>query len=214
MHEIDFHQYRIPKHIPVMVTLHLPPSWYPDQIWNLSPNYRLQCVSETQRLARPPETRERLSVIQNGIPTLTAPKSISKRKYALMLSRICTEKNLDAGLDAAREAGIPVVLGGEASPYEEHLRYLREQIEPRLGSGPCWQGSAAYWPGRISGARKTRLLAAARCLLIPTLAPETSSLVALEAIAAGRPIIAFRSGAIPVIVTHGRTGFLVNMSQR
>jgi glycosyltransferase involved in cell wall biosynthesis len=51
------------------------------------------------------------------------------------------------------------------------------------------------------------------CLLHPTLAPETSSLVAMEALAAGTPVIAYRSGALPEIVDDGVTGFLVNSVQ-
>jgi glycosyltransferase involved in cell wall biosynthesis len=40
--------------------------------------------------------------------------------------------------------------------------------------------------------------------------PETSSLVAREAIACGTPVIGFRQGALPETIEHGRTGFLVD----
>jgi len=202
MHGIEFHRYQIPEHIPVLVTLHLPPSWYPEEIWRLPLNYQLQCVSETQRQTCPAEVRDRLAVVENGVPLVPAERLPKRRNYALMLSRICPEKNLHIGFEAARMCGVPILLAGDTFPYEEHLRYLRDEIEPRLGDG-------ARLLGPVGGAEKTRLLARARCLLLPTIAPETSSLVAMEALAVGTPVVAYPSGAIPEIVEHGRTGFLV-----
>ncbi len=38
LHGIDFHRYRLPRGLPVLVTLHLPPSWYPESIWTLPAN--------------------------------------------------------------------------------------------------------------------------------------------------------------------------------
>ncbi len=200
MHGIDFHRYPLPRELPVLATLHLPPSWYPDTIWSLPANYQLQCVSESQRRACPESAQPRLTVVENGVPVSTA--QTTRGSYALLLSRICPEKNLHAGLDAAKLAGVCAVLAGEAFPYPEHLAYMENEIRPRLGP-------AAQLAGPVHGARKQALLAEARCLLLPTLAPETSSLSAMEALGAGTPVVAYPSGAIPEIVEHGRTGFLV-----
>ncbi len=199
MHGIDFHAYRLPPGLPVLATLHLPPSWYPAAIWSLPANYRLQCVSTSQRRACPPEAQHRLTVVENGVPL---GPTAEKENYALLLSRICPEKNLHAGLDAARLAGVPCLLAGEAFPYPEHTAYMDEQIRPRLGG-------RARWLGPVYSEEKAQLLARARCLLLPTLAPETSSLAVMEALAAGTPVIAYPSGALPEVVEHGRTGFLV-----
>ncbi len=210
LHGIDFHLYRIPEHIPVLVTLHLPPSWYPESIWQLPARFQLQCVSESQRQACPASARERLLLIENGVDLDVSSADVEKTDdthgVCLMLSRICPEKNLHVGLDAARRAGIPALLCGEAFAYESHLQYLREVIEPRLGEH-------ARLLGAVGRARKQALLERACCLLLPTLAPETSSLVAMEALAAGTPVVAFPSGAIPEIIEHGRTGFLVRTEQ-
>lgn len=203
MHGIDFHRYILPRHIPVLVTLHLPPSWYPSAIWDLPANVHLQCVSQSQRSACPERCLGRLLVAGNGVP-LPPPAAGRRRRgrYALMLSRICPEKNLHLGLDAARSAGVPVLLAGEVYPYPEHLLYFEQQIRPRLGIG-------ARFIGPVGGHAKQRLLSRARCLLVPSLAEETSSLVAMEALAAGTPVVALPSGALPEIIEDGRTGFLV-----
>jgi glycosyltransferase involved in cell wall biosynthesis len=106
-------------------------------------------------------------------------------------------------LDAAKAAGVPLLLAGAVFPYREHRRYFEEEICPRLDH-------KRRWIGPVVGPAKRRLLAAARCLLAPSLAPETSSLVAREALAAGTPVVALRNGALVEVVEPGRTGLLVD----
>jgi glycosyltransferase involved in cell wall biosynthesis len=119
-----------------------------------------------------------------------------------MLGRICPEKGVHLALDAAKQADIPLLIAGEVYGYEAHRRYFEEEVRPRLYRLRCFLGPVGF-------ARKRRLLAAARCLLVASTAPETSSLVAREAAAAGTPVVAFPNGALAETVEHGRTGFLV-----
>lgn len=202
LHGIDFAEYLPPGDIPVLATLHLPLDWYPPAA--LHPdraNTYLHCVSEPQRRSAPPGVAL-LPTIENGIPVARFDNGQRRRAFALALGRVCPEKGFHIALDAARRAGAPLLLAGQVFGYESHRRYFEDEIVPRLDRARRFVGPASF-------ARKRRLLAGARCLLIPSVAPETSSLVAMEALASGTPVIAFPTGALPEIVTHGVTGYLV-----
>ena len=56
----------------------------------------------------------------------------AKRRFALLLARICPEKGVHLAMDAAKRAGIPLLIAGEMFPYTAHHRYFAEEVEPRL----------------------------------------------------------------------------------
>lgn len=204
-HGIDFHEYSESFGIPALVTLHLPPDWYPAAIFDdVSPQRWLHCVSVAQQ-GRCPPASALLPPIPNGVDLSRYSPAIRKRGYLFSMGRICPEKGFEHALDAAAKAAMPLVLAGEVYPYETHQRYFRDEIIPRLDS-------SRRFIGAVGPDRKRRLLAGAKAVLIPSLAAETSSLVAMEAAASGTPVIAFPSGALAEIVRDGRTGFLVSDS--
>jgi glycosyltransferase involved in cell wall biosynthesis len=203
-HGIDFHACIPPPGKPTLVTLHLPPAWYPAQaIAGGRLHTWFNCVSHAQARACPPGT-DTAAIIPNGVPieALSTARQ-SPRAFTLMLGRVCPEKAQHLALQAAHEAGIALLLGGDVFPYPEHRAYFEDVVRPLLDRQRRYLGPIGF-------ARKRRLLASARCLLVPSLAPETSSLVTMEALACGTPVIAFRAGALPEIVEHGRTGILVD----
>jgi glycosyltransferase involved in cell wall biosynthesis len=202
MHGVDFYSYLPAPGIPVLVTLHLPAEWYPPEAFNaLRPETYLTCVSRTQERNCPPAARL-LPAIGNGVPTNLLAARHAKRPFALTLGRVCPEKGFHLALQAAERADIGLVMAGEVFRYPAHERYFAQAIAPFLGP-------MRRFIGHVGFHRKRRLLSAATCLLVPSLVPETSSLVAMEALACGTPVIAFPSGELAEIVEHGKTGFLV-----
>jgi CelD/BcsL family acetyltransferase involved in cellulose biosynthesis/glycosyltransferase involved in cell wall biosynthesis len=200
-HGLDFHTY-LPEHAPpILCTLHLPPDWYPAQVFTPRPGVYLHCVSAAQR-ARCPRAARLLDDIPNGVD-LARFRPGAKDGFALVLGRLCPEKGVHLALEAARRAGLPLRIAGRVFAYPEHQRYFAERIAPLLDEQRTFIG-----PARLH--EKTRLLAAASCVVVPSQVAETSSLVAMEALASGTPVVASRLGALPDLIRQGVTGFVAD----
>ena len=204
---VHFHGLDFPACLPrtqaqMIATLHLPIDWYPaSALRAVADRVRFVCVSGSQR--RSAEAAGLATdLIENGVDVTPLPIN-RKRAYAAALGRICPEKSFHEALDAARAADVDLLLAGRAFPFEEHQRYFHEVIQPRLDG-------RRRFIGPVNAAEKRQLLARARCLLVTSRAAETSSLVAMEALALGTPVVTFPSGALPEIVDDRRTGFIVD----
>jgi len=189
--------------VPVLATLHLPRSFYHEEwLRRSSRNLEFSCVSQSQAQTFA-DLPNLMGVVQNGIATERFTFSNRKRDYLLWIGRICEEKAPHEAIAAARQAGLRLILAGQVYPFSYHQQYFEREIRPHLGKGVEFVDSPLL-------EQKVALLRNARALLLTSTVPETSSLVAMEAMACGTPVIATRSGAFPEIVADQQTGFIVD----
>ncbi len=145
-------------------------------------------------------------MVCNGIDTEQYRGPKGARGFLLWMGRICPEKAPHVALRIAHRLDLPMIVAGPVHPFRYHETYFAEQVQPLLDDTRRYAGSVGL-------EKKIDLFRSAKCVLIPSLAPETSSLVAMEAISSGTPVIAFRSGALPEVVDHGQTGFVVESEE-
>jgi glycosyltransferase involved in cell wall biosynthesis len=198
-HGLDFHRYIPACDIPMLATLHLPIDHYPREIFERR-GVVLNCVSQSQAASSPQSIG--LPVVSNGVSTAFSG-SAEAGDYLLWLGRICPEKGTHIALEVAHLLGMPLKIAGPVHPYPAHLKYFADRVEPLLDGKRCYLGPAG-------SEEKRALLCRARCVLIPSTVAETSSLVAMEAMICGTPVVALRCGALPEIVEHAITGFIVD----
>jgi glycosyltransferase involved in cell wall biosynthesis/LmbE family N-acetylglucosaminyl deacetylase len=203
LHGVDCDEYLPDASLPIVVTLHLWPDRHPPAVVaGARPDMHLVCVSEAQRAACGKTTRT--STIRNGVQLRELLPDLDRaHEYVLLLGRISPEKGFHLAVDAARRNGLPVVIAGALFPYRSHREYFDHVLAPRLSEHVRFVGAVGF-------EEKRHLLAGARCLAVPTILPETSSLAAMEAFACGTPVVALRSPALAELIEDGRTGFLVD----
>jgi glycosyltransferase involved in cell wall biosynthesis len=197
-HGLDFHEYIPEVGVPMLATLHLPLSWYPEDLLERA-QIELNLVSHSQ--ANSHRAAAGWPVICNGVDISRYRERNGSGEFLLVLARVCPEKGIDVALRVAHRLDLPLVVAGPVHPFETHQQYFREQVEPLLDE-------RRRYVGAVGIDSKVELLSRAKCLLIPSLVAETSSLAAMEAISSGTPVISFKSGALPEVIDYGTTGFL------
>jgi glycosyltransferase involved in cell wall biosynthesis len=146
-----------------------------------------------------------VGMVYNGIDMVQyRPTSKKRGDFFVWLGRFAREKGAQLAIEAAKRAGVPIVLAGTVDRYiQESRRYFHEVIEPHI------DGEKVKYIGPVNMKQKLSLLSRARGFLNPIEWEEPFGMVMIEAMALGCPVISFARGAAPEIVQHGRTGFLV-----
>ena len=133
----------------------------------------------------PPVNVARLSRSSNQQPAT----SNQQPGYFLVVSRLGGYKKVDIVVEAFNKLGLPLKIVGDGPQY----KFLKEAAKNNI-----------EFLGRRSDTEVSALLANCRALIFPT--HEDFGIVPVEAMAAGKPIIAYRGGGALETVLEGVTG--------
>lgn len=182
---------------PVLYTLHGQVT--EDLCWSLRRSPRAVVgVSYSQYEQAAARGASLLGVTHNGIDVSAVPFSASGGEELLFLGRMEWRKGPDMAIRAACEVGRPLTLAGPITDRQ----FFEAEVEPLLGP-------QIRYVGVLDREGKRRALARSCCLLVPSRWSEPFGMVCVEAMAAGTPIAAMRSGALPEVVDDGVTGRVV-----
>jgi glycosyltransferase involved in cell wall biosynthesis len=107
-------------------------------------------------------------------------------EYALVSGRLVEEKGVDTAIAAARSAGVPLVVAGDG-PDAARLRALADGAEVRF-------------TGRLDHHTLADVRARAAVVVVPSRWEEPCPYAALDALAAGVPVLASDRGGLPELV--------------
>jgi glycosyltransferase involved in cell wall biosynthesis len=143
-----------------------------------------------------------LGTVHHGLPETLYQFRPGPGRYLAFVGRISPEKRVDRAIRIALSAELPLKIAAKVDRVDRE--YFESAIEPLL------HHELIEFLGEVGDGEKEALLGDAMALLFPIDWPEPFGLVAIEAMACGTPTIAFRRGAVPEILEHERTGFIVD----
>lgn len=123
------------------------------------------------------------------------------RPYLFALGRLVPQKGFDLLIRALRESGVTshdLLIAGDG-PELSALRSLSHELEVQ---------DRVHFLGRADRARVAELFRGCDFFVLPSRADEGLPVVCAEAMAAGKAIIAARSGGTPEAVIDGETGLV------
>lgn len=191
--------------VPVVVTWHGPFDEQVTPLFQLLNKPYVVSISDAQ--GKPAPGVNFLGTVYNGLPMENYPFSDQPEDYLLYVGRIDAEKGTHIAIDVAVQLGKKLIIAAKADVDVQHIRqYFEREVEPRLQA----HKNLVTWIGEVDETERNELMAKALCLLHPVTWPEPFGLTVIEAMGCGCPVVAFRRGSMPELISSGRTGFLVD----
>jgi glycosyltransferase involved in cell wall biosynthesis len=131
-------------------------------------------------------------------------KVVSSDAPLIFLSRLERLKGAHEAIEIALVTGENLIIAGNISKLPEELDYFKTKIEPFI------DGSQIKYVGVLNDEQKNVFLGMSKAMLFPARTEEAFGMVMVESMACGTPVIAYDYAAMPEVVDHGITGFIVS----
>jgi glycosyltransferase involved in cell wall biosynthesis len=193
----------LPLPIPKLMTYQRAISRRSVQIGHYLSRGTLQFTAISRWMMRHVEDVGTWHVIPNGVPlgTYDFRPTIAPDAPLVFLGRIEEIKGPHLAIEAARRTGLPLVIAGNVPT--EYRNWFEANVAPHIDD------LRVHYVGPVDDLQKNALLGSARAFLMPILWEEPFGIVMAEAMACGTPVIGFRRGAVPEVVSERETGFVV-----
>ena len=126
----------------------------------------------------------RARVVPSVQRSFASASAAASGRFALAAGRLTPEKGFEDAIRACAAARVPLVVAGDG-PQREELQAL---------------GGDVRFAGRVSASELARLRREAAVAIVPSRYAEILPLAALEAMAAGLPVVAASAGGLPEAV--------------
>lgn len=137
-------------------------------------------------------------VLSNGLDLSDYPFQPQPEAHLGWIGRLAPEKGLEDAVEAAACTGLPLKIWGALTDPD-----YWQSIQQRFPEAPI------RYEGFLPTAELAHALGSCRALLMTPKWVEAFGNVAIEALACGVPVIAYRQGGPAEIVRDGETGWLV-----
>jgi glycosyltransferase involved in cell wall biosynthesis len=162
-------------------------------------------ISKTMQKLLPKEFVD-YGFIHNSVDPDTYTFREKHKNYVTWLGKILPDKGTHEAILAAKEAGEKIVFAGVVEDNDRtspSVEYFETKVKPLIDN------DQVVYLGPADVKMKNELLGSAKAFLNPLHWEEPFGMVMAESMVCGTPVIAYKRGAAPELIKHGKTGYLV-----